>query len=583
MTETTVGREPIQIVEIQQPFCAETFGSAPCTATGTADEKCYNTRATCLDTANFNKTSLSLYFSKGNVAEQNVSGAAYIIPSLVSVSTSPTKINLSGQNPDATGLGNRALCTITFNDHPHSDRKVDPYLAGRSWDALDRGSFWSKWIKRNKYRQNAVINIYEGYSGQALGAMTKRTYILDSVQGPDGGGRYTIKGKDVLAKAEERKAQAPTISPGELLVDITDAATSITVTGATTSDYSASGTLRIDRECMTYSSVATSGSDIVFTISARGTDGTTAAAHTAETLAQDCLRFTGDNLDDVCNTLLGTYAGIAAGYLDTAGWATEVDTYATAYTITTLITEPTAVAKLLSELQQHASFYLWWDDRAAKVKLKVVRGVTSEPDLLTAENNIMAGSFKITELPRERVSQVWVYFGQIDPTEGISTVGNYSSAQIAVDLESEGEDLYGESQVLKMQSRWLSTFPQALSTATKVLTRYVDNPRAATFQMDAKDRAYWTGDTVRISHPDDVDAFGARQVNNWTITSAEEIVAGEIVRYSAQDTTLYGIVRVVMANGTADWQGDGTDQYNGSWIGDNSGLLSDGTESARIT
>ena len=101
--------------------------------------------------------------------------------------------------------------------------------------------------------------------------------------------------------------------------------------------------------------------------------------------------------------------------------------------------------------------------------------------------------------------------------------------------------------------------------------------------MDAKDRSYWVGDTIRISHPEDVDAFGARQINNWTITSAEEIVAGEIVRYSAQDTTLYGRVRAIVANGTPDWQGDGTDQYNGAWIGDNSGLLSDGTEGAEIT
>ena len=178
---------------------------------------------------------------------------------------------------------------------------------------------------------------------------------------------------------------------------------------------------------------------------------------------------------------------------------------------------------------------------------------------------------------------MWIYFNQINPTVGISTIANYSNAQIAVDLESESADLYGESQVLKLQSRWLTTFAQGLSTASKILTRYVDNPRTAVFQMDAKDRSYWVGDTIRISHPEDVDAFGARQINNWTITSAEEIVAGEIVRYSAQDTTLYGIVRAIVANGTPDWQGDGTDQYNGAWIGDNSGLLSDGTEGAEIT
>jgi len=62
--ERTVGREPVQIVEIKQPLCQNTFGVAPCTATGTADQKCFNTRATCLDTPNFALgTPLSLFFS----------------------------------------------------------------------------------------------------------------------------------------------------------------------------------------------------------------------------------------------------------------------------------------------------------------------------------------------------------------------------------------------------------------------------------------------------------------------------------------------------------------------------------------
>ena len=36
--------EPLQIVEVVQPLCSRTFGSAPCLATGT---KCFNTDATC--------------------------------------------------------------------------------------------------------------------------------------------------------------------------------------------------------------------------------------------------------------------------------------------------------------------------------------------------------------------------------------------------------------------------------------------------------------------------------------------------------------------------------------------------------
>jgi len=103
MTSSTIGREPVHLVEIVQPFCDNTYGTAPCTASGTDDEKCYNTRATCQDPDNFALTAggLSLYFSNGEVAEQKIDGAPYVIPSLVSVSTSPTRVNLAGSNPDA--------------------------------------------------------------------------------------------------------------------------------------------------------------------------------------------------------------------------------------------------------------------------------------------------------------------------------------------------------------------------------------------------------------------------------------------------------------------------------------------------
>ncbi len=151
MTDYPAGREPIQIVEILQPLCENQFGVSPCTATGTADTKCYNTRATCQDTANFALgTPLSLYFTKAQFLPILQEGARqpdnpddwvvdtgfwndagewydtavwfdtgeeqlnpfdpvnstmpdYIFPALVSVSTSPTKINLAGASRDSKG------------------------------------------------------------------------------------------------------------------------------------------------------------------------------------------------------------------------------------------------------------------------------------------------------------------------------------------------------------------------------------------------------------------------------------------------------------------------------------------------
>lgn len=614
MSETTVGREPIQIVEIQQPLCTNTFGVLPCTAGGggayweleggsgyweteagglwelqssvSTALKCYNTRATCQDTANFALgTPLSLYFGKGTVADLGVSDVDYLIPSLVGVSTAPTKINLASSNPDAQGLGNRAICTITFQDHQHSDRVVDPYLTDRTWDPLssDRGTFWTRWIYRNKYRQNVVIIVYEGYAGQALADMTSRRYFLQSVTPPDASGRVQIMGKDILARIEERKAQAPVASPGVLYTSITDSATSFEVANAVEADYSATGTLRIGDEIMTYTGRATSTNGVTFTGVTRASDGSVAEAHDTDAGVQQCLRYTAQRVDDILEDLLTTYGGIASSYLDTTNWATEFDNYMSFYLITALITEPESVAKLISQVQEQALCYIWWDERDALVKMKAIRGIDSDPQTLTDEANIIADSFAITEKPRERASQVWVYYNQSDFAGNINEPKSYLSQFVIADLDSETDVEYGEASIRTMYGRWIPTDALARNTAGKIITRYVDIPSQCTFQLDAKDRSIWVGDTIRISHWKDVDQYGDRRQRLWTIVSAEEVIPGERVRYLAEDTTLYGAINYILAAGAADYPGAASVSFGDSYIGDADGLLSDGTEAARIT
>lgn len=583
MTETTVGREIVQVVEIKQPLCTNTFGSAPCTATGTADEKCFNTRAICLDTANFTLgTPLSLFFAKGGVAERGISGADYIIPSLRSVSTAPTRINIAGANPDSQGLGLRAICSITLVDHPHTDRKVDPYVSGRTYNPMQRGSFWTKWLARNKYRQNVEIVVYEGYAGQSLSQMTKRTYFLQSVSPPDASGQITIQGKDILARVEERKAKAPALSPGKLYAAISAAATSFEAANATESDYPASGTLRIGSEVMTYTSRANSANGVTFSGVVRGTDNTTAATHAADDSVQECLRYTNARPDDVIEDLLTTYGGISPSWLDTAAWATEIDDYLSLFLLNTLITEPTSVFELVSEVQENCLIYVWWDERLALVKMKAVRGVDAQPPVITAENNIVEDSFSISEKPRERASQVWVRYAQYDPTKSKTDAANWQTTSIFADLESETPELYGEPSIRNIYARWLTSGSLADTLASKLITRYVDIPSECKFRMDAKDRSYWVGDIVTISHYLDIDAYGNRRLRNWTIVSAEEVVPGETVEYVAEDTTLTGRIHYIMAGGTADYPGADLVPFKNAYIGNSAGLLSDGATCARI-
>lgn len=588
MTDAPVGREPIQIVEILQPLCENVFGVSPCTATGTADTKCYNTRATCQDTANFALgTPLSLFFSSGKVAEQSVSGASYIFPSLVSVSTSPTKVNLAGANRSAKGLGNRAVCTIRFRDHQHSDRIVDPYVDGRSWDPLsrERGSFWSRWIVRNKYRTNIQVKVYEGYSGQALSAMTQRLYIMTSITKQNSAGQITMECKDVLTQLEERQAQVPAASPGVLFQDIASDDTSFEVANAVEADYDASGTIRIGDEVMTYTARATSTNGIEFTGVTRGTDNTIAEEHSLDASVQQCVRYDNAAVTDVLVDLLQTRGGLDAAFMAdfVAGQPSyeEVVNYLSFARLTRLLTEPYGVAELVAAMAEQLQFYIWWDETDQLVKLKAIRGFDEQPDTLTDGNNVISGTFSMMDKPKERASQVWVYYSQRNYTDSDTDVNNYDNQFIAADLESETDELYGSASIRKIFGTWTTQSIIAESTASKLINKYVDTPIEGKFRVDIKDGDYQIGDTFYLSHYLDVDEFGERNLRPWTVMSREEVVPNEIVEYVVEETALYGRIYFILASGAGDYDPNNV-AFKSAYIGNASGVLSDGTTAARI-
>lgn len=582
-------RSPIIYVAIKQAFCARTYGNAPCTANRSADYKCYNTRSTCQDTANYLAGNpLTLYFCTPEGAVNPP--VPYVIPSLKSVSTSPTKINLASSNPDAQGLGNRALATIAFTDHPHTDRIVDPYLEERSWGNNSwgayntrEGSYWTRWLARNKYKNNIEVSVYRGCAGDTLEEMTEYKYFLYSVSGPEADGSFTIQVKDILAQLEERNAQAPAASFGKLYAEITDAATSFEVSGALLSEYETNGVLAVGSEVISYTSVVESENGLTFSGAARGAYNTAAATHSAETLVQRCLVIDNMRVDDLASMLMQDYAGINSSWLSLSDWASEVDRYMSFYRVSGIITAPTGVGKLVSELQTQTLCNFWWDERTATVNMRAVRGIDTKPLTLNDSTNLIKGSLRITEKPRERASQVWVYYNQINPTQKLENETNFSNLFVIANLESETEDLYGSPSVRKIYGRWLTSSALAETTANKTITRYVDIPRQVSFELDLKDRTVWVGDTVFLDHYNFIDEFGARAPRQWTIISAEEIGLCERIKYVAEDTTLYGKIYTILPADAPNYQGDGSDSYSGCYIGDADGLLSDGTNCGRVS
>lgn len=589
-----LSREPIEIVEIDQDLCSLTYGVAPCTAVlgVTGEHKCFNTFTTCQDTPNFDlfvgspdeRNVLTLRFAK---ASSSLPRDVTLIPSVISIETQPTEINIGGGDKTLSPLGRRASVTITLRDHPHRDLIVDPYLDGRDYDPLELGTFWSKWLARNPYYENRALRVREGYVGQTLAEMDVRNYLIERVEGPSNG-VVKIVAKDMLKRLDSDRSQAPAPSEGTVSVGFSAVAASFALAPAGIgTTYSTSGTARISGELFTF----TRSSDTITFVS-RGIRGTTAAAHTAEDTVQEVLVYTDAPVIDVIYELMTTYAGIDPSIIPLADWEAQADRWLGGFELTTWIAEPTGVAELISEIIEQSIIFLWWDEVAQQIKLQVLRPFdpffSNEAVPIGDDNNIIAESVEIERKPEERISQVTVYYGQINPTAGITDPVNYARRLVQRNANAEADEQYGEPRVKEIFARWLGSASGggALTIASRLLARYANGPVAVRFALDAKDTLD-NGSVVSLTHHGLVDFTGAPQAANFQITSVNEKELGHRVEYTARPFIFESGYAFIVADDSPDYSAASpTQKLRGAWIGYNGSpdpdLFPDGGEPYRI-
>jgi hypothetical protein len=384
------------------------------------------------------------------------------IPSIKSVSISPSIVGLGSD------LGQRASVTVTFKDHRH-------IFASEEFEA---GTFWGKWRARYGLTlRGHAFRLIRGTLGQTLDEMETRQFTIEASDGPNATGEYKLIAKDVLKFADGDRAQAPLLSEGRLLTAITNSDTSATLTptGAG-SDYPPTGFVAIGgNEVASYSR---SGDTLTLT---RGAQNTTAVAHDAGDRVQICLDLTaGDTVESIIATLLQDYADIPSEWIPIAEWEAEVVGHLNV-NFSALICEPTSVNKLLNELIEQASLALWWDDVDQVIKLQVLRAVAGATTI--DMDTMLAGSLEITEQPDKRLSQVYVYFGKINPLVKEDQIDNYRSTVLQQDAQAEVE--YGTAAIKKIYSRWIPSGGRATAEliANKHLGRFRDPPRRFGFDL----------------------------------------------------------------------------------------------------
>ena len=528
------GRRPITAVFIDLDQCANVFGTLPCTASAATGSECFNTFGTCQDKANYDGSGeFRLVLSDAHADAFNSPNGSLgdvYIPCVDSVSIAPEKIT------PGRGLGYRGRATITCIDFPHHDINVDPYVATRGYTPTEQGSFFGKLLARNKHYVNRPIAIrhYFHAGGRASADRYREAhYILDKIEGPDARGKVTITAKDPLMLAEAAKAQCPKPSTGTLSANL--AAGTTTTFSMNTGEGAGYPTgphdIRINDEIISI----TSRSGDTFTINLRGIRGTTADDHEQDDTVQECYSKWGGTIhrvDLVLAELLQDYAGIPASYIPAATWATEASTWAPAYYLDTVVSEPTSVADLLSEILVETNSVLWWSPSERLFKWKTQTPDYSVLETLT-DRDFVDESVTVKRLEKDRVSQVLYYSDVRNWTESREPK-NYRALQVRIDATGESDDAYQSPSIKKIFARWLQSPSLTGEVASRYLARFKNPPEQFITELDLKDiETILTGDHVRMTSDRMQDEYGAADTIEMQVLSVQHNNKTERIKVEA--------------------------------------------------
>lgn len=573
--------EPVQIVEIDIDYCTLSYGTGACDAVlgTTGVRKCFNTFATCQSKLNFDKGVKTIKFITPTASVPK--GDVYF-PALKSVSAFSSSVNISGTNPKLGALGKRGKVTVQLQDFAYHDRYLDKYQAGRvdgtaqtdegGYDPADRGSFITKLKSRFPYYAGRPLRVIDGYvDGGVLTVTQTRHFIMTEVVGPDGNGGVTIEAKDVLTLAEKKSATAPVASKGELELDITTGLLSFNLLPAGIgADYPTSGYAVIGSEVVSY----TRSSDEI-TLTGRGLYRTQEDGHSSGDTFQEAIVYEDSLLSEVMEDLLSNYTDIPSAYLPTTDWQTEAERWSGTLLLNTVITEPTAVAKLLGELAVLGAS-IWWDDVDQEIKLKITQpiDVFESPYPITDVANIK----KVSQEDRdeERLTQIHFYSVQSDPTDSATDKSNYDRIRVTVDTEAEQDNSYDDVRIREIFCRWLNVGRDAAVRirSLRLLQRFNTAPKVIKATLDIKDIDVSLASVIEVTSRVITDDTGKPVPTLFEVIQRTETIAGHEVEVLAQEYLYLGKYGFVMEN-TANSYDSATEleKDTGCYISDAAGVI----------
>jgi len=537
-------REPVTFVEIDMERCTRTWGVGPCTAALSAEvpRKCFNTFGTCRvkDVPGaFASAPYTLRFCENR---PGLPKGEVQLPFLERVSQITATVNIAGSDEKMSPLGRGATVKASFRDGPHNDLGLDPYRAERISGAAQfdgvgiipgkEGTLFGKLRARWPHYTGRAFRILEGYlDGGAFTLEQTRHHVMTDWIGPDEDGLVQLEAKDPLSALADDRAVFPPASNGVLSANMAagvGVVATLLAPGIGDAEYPASGRARIGSEILEY----TRSGDVI-TTTARGLAGTSAATHSAGDTVQHVEFVNNERIDDFAERVALTV--LPAALLPKATkWAPEISRWMPSVKLKTNIASPTGIAELLGSLAV-LGVAIYWDDVAQEMALKPNRPPDGDTVYkLTERDNLK--SVKSEDRNGDRLTEIYFWTVQIDPTKGAKDKSNYRRTSIFPDLEAKDSRAFGDTRIRHVVCRWFDDGADTVVSGLgrRLLARFRVAPRHLTVTLDPKDRTIPLAAVVEVTTRQFQDDYGQSLPTLMQVISREPTGTDGEVEYVLQ-------------------------------------------------
>ncbi len=185
-------RKPFWLVKLYLDQCQNTFGQAPCTATG---DPCYYTYPTCKDTPNYSKGTYVWKFTSRDFQIGSIYNLSFgYLPYVERITYIPIEID------PKSNVSRRGNMEIELAD----DQPLVYAVPGKDPSPVEQGgTFWRNLLARNPNYYHRIVEVYLGFKG--LSEDDFRLYFRGLIEKIEiKGSKVVITAKDLLKSLDQQ-------------------------------------------------------------------------------------------------------------------------------------------------------------------------------------------------------------------------------------------------------------------------------------------------------------------------------------------------------------------------------------------